>query len=157
MKIDELRELIKLMRDNQIAEIDLEEGGHRVRVVAAQGGLPVVAPQPVVVVAGGTGSGAPAEIRAEPPAPAKEPEIPPGVPIISPIVGTFYRSASPDSPPYVSPGDEIDEESVLCIVEAMKVMNEIKAEMKGKILEILAENGHPVEFGQPLFRVLPAT
>jgi acetyl-CoA carboxylase biotin carboxyl carrier protein len=74
--------------------------------------------------------------------------------INSPMVGTFYRAPSPDSPPYVEKDDEFNEETVLCIVEAMKVMNEIKAECKGKIADILVENGQPVQFGQPLFRVL---
>ncbi len=72
------------------------------------------------------------------------------------MVGTFYRSPSPDSPPYIEPGQEISEDTVVCIVEAMKVMNEIKAEVEGEILEILVQNGEPVEFGQPLFLVRPA-
>jgi acetyl-CoA carboxylase biotin carboxyl carrier protein len=71
----------------------------------------------------------------------------------SPIVGTFYRSASPESPAYVNVGDRITPESVVCIVEAMKVMNEIKADVRGEVVEVLVENGEPVEFDQPLFRV----
>jgi acetyl-CoA carboxylase biotin carboxyl carrier protein len=73
--------------------------------------------------------------------------------IVSPMVGTFYRAASPDSAPYVEVGQEINEESLVCIIEAMKVMNEIKAEIKGVVAEILVENGTPVQFGQPLIRV----
>ena len=69
------------------------------------------------------------------------------------MVGTFYRASSPDSAPYVQPGQEINEESVVCIIEAMKVMNEIKAEVEGVVAEVLVENGTPVQFGQPLFRV----
>ena len=73
--------------------------------------------------------------------------------IVSPMVGTFYRAPSPDSAPYVKEGQEVTEETVVCIIEAMKVMNEIKAEVKGVITEVLVENGAPVQFGQPLFRV----
>jgi acetyl-CoA carboxylase biotin carboxyl carrier protein len=73
--------------------------------------------------------------------------------IMSPMVGTFYRASSPDSAPYVEVGQEINEESLVCIIEAMKVMNEIKAEIKGVVVEILVENGTPVQFGQPLLRV----
>ena len=69
------------------------------------------------------------------------------------MVGTFYRAASPEAEPFVSVGDSVDEDTTICVIEAMKVMNEIKAEMNGKILAILVENGEPVEFGQPLFRV----
>jgi acetyl-CoA carboxylase biotin carboxyl carrier protein len=71
------------------------------------------------------------------------------------MVGTFYLSPSPDSPPYVTVGQEVNEDTVVCIIEAMKVMNEIKAEVKGIITQVLVENGKPVEFGQPLFRVRP--
>jgi acetyl-CoA carboxylase biotin carboxyl carrier protein len=79
-----------------------------------------------------------------------------GTQIVSPMVGTFYRSPSPDSAPYIEPGQEVNEETVVCIIEAMKVMNEIKAETKGVIVEVLAQNGKPVEFGKPLFSVRPA-
>ena len=81
-------------------------------------------------------------------------ELPPGTEVFaSPMVGTFYRSPSPDSEPFVVEGTQIDDESVVCIIEAMKVMNEIKAETRGVVTEILVENGEPVEFGQPLFLV----
>jgi acetyl-CoA carboxylase biotin carboxyl carrier protein len=76
--------------------------------------------------------------------------------IVSPMVGTFYLSPSPDSPPYISVGQEVQEDTVVCIIEAMKVMNEIKAETRGVIVEVLAPNGKPVEFGKPLFAVRPS-
>ena len=144
MKLDDIRELIELMKENEIAEIDLEEEGRKVRLVARAPAPPSViqvAPQPT----------APAELPSPPEHP--EEEI---VTIDSPIVGTFYRSPSPENPAYVEVGDSYDEETVVCIVEAMKVMNEIKPEGKGEILEVLIENGQPVEFGQPLFRIKPA-
>jgi acetyl-CoA carboxylase biotin carboxyl carrier protein len=75
--------------------------------------------------------------------------------IVSPMVGTFYRAPSPDSPPYIEVGQEVKEDTVVCIIEAMKVMNEIKAEVVGVIVEVLAQNGKPVEFGKPLFAVRP--
>jgi len=78
----------------------------------------------------------------------------PGVVVKSPMVGTFYRSPSPDASPYADVGMHVTEESVLCIVEAMKIMNEIKAETRGVVAEVLVENGHPVEYGQPLFRIV---
>lgn len=96
--------------------------------------------------------------RPTPPHPhhqAKPDEAPKGVFVTSPMVGTFYASPSPDEPPFVKVGDVIDEESVLCIVEAMKVMNEVKAGKKGKIVEILMKNGDPVEFGSHIFRIEP--
>ena len=90
---------------------------------------------------------------AEGPTPAAGPSTPLKE-ILSPMVGTFYRAPSPDSAPYAEVGQEINEESLVCIIEAMKVMNEIKAEIKGVIAEILVENGTPVQFGQPLIRVI---
>jgi acetyl-CoA carboxylase biotin carboxyl carrier protein len=88
------------------------------------------------------------------PGPAAPEGPPPGTEVFkSPIVGTFYRASSPEAEAFVSPGKEFDEGTVLCIIEAMKVMNEIRAEFRGQILEVLAENGEPVEFGQPLFLI----
>lgn len=157
MKLEELRELIRLMKDNQIAEIDLEEEGKRVRVVSQQAGpVNVTYTQPMMNPGqfAAPMAASPAGLNSAP-APATEPVKKAGVTVDSPIVGTFYAAPSPESPPFVREGDEVEEGTLLCIVEAMKVMNEIRAEITGKIIEILAENGHPVEFGQPLFRVLP--
>src|SRR6185503_12135357 len=104
--------------------------------------VPGVVPAPVAAPSAGS-------------APAAGPSgPPPGTEVFkSPIVGTFYRAASPDAEPFVSAGKEFDEGMVLCIIEAMKVMNEIRAEFRGQVLEVLAENGEPVEFGQPLFLI----
>lgn len=151
MELDEIRELIELMKENQIAEIELEREGEKVRLVAVPEPPLAVAPSSADLNASSSRASAPAELPA-PETPAEEA----GSTIDSPIVGTFYRSPSPESPPYIDVGDEFDEDTVLCIVEAMKVMNEIKAETKGAILEILVENGQPVEFGQPLFRIQPS-
>ncbi len=161
MKFEEIRELIQLMREHQIAEITMEEEGKKIRVVAAQQTapvLPAVLPAPVVyapqalLTESASASTAPSPSVSTPAVEVVEE----GMVVTSPIVGTYYASPTPDSPPFVGEGDEVEEDTVLCIVEAMKVMNEIRAEIKGRILKILADNGHPVEFGQPLFRVLPA-
>lgn len=147
MKLEEIRELIALMKENQIAEIDLEQDGERLRVVATQNPVVTRMVAETAQVVDVSPAAAAIPVAEEPPA------APDGETIDCPIVGTFYRAPSPENPAYVEEGDDFDEETVLCIVEAMKVMNEIKAEKKGKILEILIENGQPVEFGQPLFRV----
>jgi acetyl-CoA carboxylase biotin carboxyl carrier protein len=148
-KVDfaELKRLVALMEANDLVEVELEEEGKRVRVVrrgpASAYAAPLVAAQPIAATAPIVPASA---------APAKESR---GIEIPSPMVGTFYRSPSPDASPYVEVGDRIGKDTPVCIVEAMKVMNEIKAEVEGEILEILVQNGEPVEFGQPLFLVRP--
>ena len=166
MNLDELKELIAVMRKNRIHELDLEQEGTRVRIVSAEpptaappvhvpiymhapAALPAVAAAPAVLPAA---PAAPAAAQAAAPVAAAVAELK-GTEVKSPMVGTFYRSPSPDAPPYVEVGQTVGNETVLCIVEAMKLMNEIKAEMRGKILRVLAENGQPVEYGQPLFLV----
>ena len=152
----ELKRLVTLMKANDLGEVEMEEEGRRVRVV--RGGARVVEAFPMTVAQPGPVTAA-APSAAAAPAPAassaaaKESN---GVEIPSPMVGTFYRSPSPDASPYVEVGDRIGKDSPICIVEAMKVMNEIKAEIEGEILEILVQNGEPVEFGQPLFLVRPS-
>ena len=135
------------MKKNDLSVFEMEKDGFRLKLQKGAGDQTVftapapVAPAPAV---GTTAAAAPA---AEP-APASTLKD-----ILSPMVGTFYRAGSPDSLPFVDVGKEVSEETVVCIIEAMKVMNEIKAETKGVIAEIVAENGKPVQFGQVLFRV----
>lgn len=160
MKIEDIRELIQLMKENQIGEIDIQSEGERIRLKSQQhlaNLLQAHAPLPQVHVGQappermqlmGPEQPAPAE-----PAPAEETEA--GEVITSPIVGIFYASSSPEKPPFVQVGDTVDEETVVCIIEAMKVMNEIKAEMRGKVRKVYVENGQPVEYGQPLFLIDP--
>jgi acetyl-CoA carboxylase biotin carboxyl carrier protein len=153
MDIAELKKLVKLMNENELSELEIQEQGATVRLKKAPPAtllhaLPAALPTNSVPPAA---VGVPAPAPAAPAAPAGPP---PGTQEIkSPIVGTFYRSASPEAPPFVSVGDRIKPDSVVCIVEAMKVMNEIKADIAGEIVEVLLENGVPVEFDQPLFRV----
>jgi len=147
----DLRRVVTLMKQHDLAEVEWEPG-KKIRVVrgGAFAPIPVAAAQPTLVPPAPAGSTS----AAAPTAAAAKSSV--GTEIPSPMVGTFYRSPSPDASPYVEVGDRIGKDSPICIVEAMKVMNEIKAEIEGEILEILVQNGEPVEFGQPLFLVRPA-
>ncbi len=149
--IKEIKELIALMRRNELSEFELETEGFRIKLKKGSDAVITSAPShyaPQPVEAAPAAAGSPATVPAAAPG-AK----PPGREITSPMVGTFYSSASPESSPYVEEGTEVTEDTVVCIIEAMKVMNEIKAETRGVIAEILAENGKPVQYGQPLFRL----
>jgi acetyl-CoA carboxylase biotin carboxyl carrier protein len=157
----ELKKLVQLMNDNGLVELEVEEQGLRVLLRKAGAGVTAVPAVPMIgaVAAPGLGTpGAPATPGSGNGLAGAAGEAPPARPpgtkdICSPMVGTFYRRPSPDSQPYVNVGDRVKNDTVVCIVEAMKVNNEIKAEMDGELLEILVEDGHPVEFDQPLFRV----
>jgi acetyl-CoA carboxylase biotin carboxyl carrier protein len=158
MDLTEIRKLVRLMQQADLTELEIDDttNGLRVHLKRAldEGGDAVRAMTPVVQVV--PGAAAPAAVAAVAPiagAPVAE-GLPPGtIAFESPMVGTFYRSPAPDADPYVERGSKVDEDSVLCIVEAMKVMNEIKGEIRGEIVELLVENGEPVEFGQPLFLI----
>ena len=148
MKVQELQEIVKLMENSGIAELSLEEENLKLSLKRE-----CKTPE-VVTVAQPMVASLPAETRlpAAPVAPA--PKEDKNVFIIkSPMVGTFYASPSPDSAPYVTEGTQVSPDSVVCILEAMKVMNEVRADCSGKIVEILAKNGTAVEYGQPLFKV----
>jgi len=151
MNIKEIRQLIKLMVDNALTELDIESGSTKVSLRRAAGDNTVVTGSPV------------GEPRTKPTRAPSKPRKRPGdeeaedlVEIKSPMVGTFYTAASPDSEIYVSPGDAVNANTVVCIIEAMKVMNEIRADCSGTVVEICAKNAQPVEFGQVLFRVRPS-
>lgn len=163
LKMHEIRELINLIDESSIQEFELEKDGEKVVIRKAK---PEVITQQVSVPA-------PVVTHVAPPAVAPTasvvPETAPAVSapaeeaidtnlhkIVSPMVGTFYRSSSPDADPYVSEGDVVNNKSVVCIVEAMKLMNELEAEVSGTIVKVLAENGQLVEYGQPLFLVKPS-
>jgi acetyl-CoA carboxylase biotin carboxyl carrier protein len=148
--IKEIKSIIDLMKKHDLSVFEIEKEGFRLKL---QRGASV--PQATIVAPAGAAASAKAPVAgAEPPAPtAKAIESVPMKEIVSPMVGTFYRAASPDGPPFVEVGKPVTEETVVCIIEAMKVMNEIKAETSGVIAEVLAENGKPVQFGQALFKV----
>lgn len=149
LNMDELRELAELVNEHGFSDFEFENENIRVRLSKAAFVQPVVhqaqvaAPPPAAAVA---------PAKAEAPAADVDPDA--GLhKITSPIVGTFYRAPGPEKEPYVSEGDKVNEATVVCIVEAMKLMNEIQAETSGEIVRIYVENGQPVEFGQPLFGV----
>ena len=149
MDLKDIRRIIDLMTSNDLTEFELESQGERIHVKRGGPAAPAVptvsyAPPPAAAPAA--------------PAPAAEPEPDEDeglIPIKSPMVGTFYRSSSPDADPFVQPGAEVEEDSTVCIIEAMKVMNEIKAEVRGTVRKVLVENGEAVEFGQILFLADP--
>jgi acetyl-CoA carboxylase biotin carboxyl carrier protein len=141
------RKLGALLSELNLSEIDVTVGEVRVRL--QRGGVPVSAPSAL----------APAPVGSvERPAAAPAAEVDPGsgVTIEAPMVGTFYRASSPTADPYVSEGDLVKEGQILCIIEAMKLMNEIESKVAGRVVKIFVENAHPVEFGQPLFLIDPA-
>ena len=150
MDFKDIKSIVDLMKKNALSEFEMEKEGFRIKLrrasregksdeVQVQHYLPPVVPAPAEVPA-----------AASVPEPSTDPEIK------SPMIGTFYRKPSPESESYVEVGDTVTADTVVCIVEAMKVMNEIKAEISGVVTEILVEDSRPVEFGQPLFRVRPA-
>ena len=154
MNVKEIKELIELLKGNEITELEIEREGVKIKLKKGTGNLVttqvMAAPQQVVH-----------QVQAAPAPAAKKEEKPAekkidGVTINSPMVGTFYKSPAPDAAAFVKEGDVVSEGKTVCIIEAMKLMNEIKSEVKGKIIKILVENGQPVEFGQPLFLVEPA-
>jgi acetyl-CoA carboxylase biotin carboxyl carrier protein len=151
-----LNEILDIIDRRGIAEIELEEGGTRVRVRRAEPGAPPATTThvaPSVVQVPQTAPIAQAGVAAPGPAEASEEA---GLHVLnSPIVGTFYRAPDPNSPPYVSVGDRVRVGQVLCIIEAMKLMNEIEAEVAGVVVKIQQENGQPVQYGAPLFAIRP--
>ena len=149
-ELDELRRLIRLVQRTGIGELELCSNGRSVRISATPAGGATWA----------AGAAAPPAARSAAPAPAPPQEAPPEPAsrlkeVVSPMVGTFYRSPAPDADPFVEVGDVVEVGQTVCIIEAMKLMNEIEAETKGRIVQVLVENAQPVEFGQKLFLVEP--
>ncbi len=151
INLKELKDLIALMNENQLNELEIEKEGTKVRLKKAAGPEEGVIIQQVPMSASRASGMVPA-------GPVPVPDAPPkynGTEIKSPMVGTFYRAPAPEAPPFVDIGQQIQVGQVLCILEAMKLMNEIKSEVKGKLVHILVDNGQPVEFGQVMFIVEP--
>ncbi|HEX4629812.1 MAG TPA: acetyl-CoA carboxylase biotin carboxyl carrier protein [Chthoniobacterales bacterium] len=150
MDLKDIKAVIDLMKKNDLSVFEMEKDGFRLKLQKGAGDQTVFsqpAPAPSAPAAA-----APTAVAAS--APTAESEKASALKdILSPMVGTFYRAGAPEAPAFVDVGKEVSEETVVCIIEAMKVMNEIKAETKGVIAEIVAENGKPVQFGQVLFRV----
>lgn len=157
MNLKEIRELIRFLKEEEITEFELERADVKVRI---KRGAPEAANPPaerIIAVHPAPVTGVPIAI------PGSQPE-PPAAParseealhkVHSPMVGTYYESPSPGSPPFVKPGDVVEEGQVLCIVEAMKIMNEIEADVAGEVVACLVKNGQPIEYGQELFTIRP--
>ncbi len=143
-----IEEMLQLMESRGLVELEMEHQGLRIRLKKATSGP---SPQVVEYVAGVPHVAVPSS-GGSPPVAAEEGRR---VIIKSPMVGTFYRAPAPDAPPFVEVGQELEMGQVVCIIEAMKLMNEIKSEVEGRIIDVLIESGAPVEFGQPLFAVEP--
>ena len=146
--IKEIKTIIDLMKKNDLSVFEIEKEGFRLKLQRGSSGQAAATPLSTAVPP--KGALAPTEAASGVP---KAIESVPLREIVSPMVGTFYRAGSPDASPFVDVGKTITEETVVCIIEAMKVMNEIKAETSGVIAEVMAENGKPVQFGQVLFKV----
>jgi acetyl-CoA carboxylase biotin carboxyl carrier protein len=158
LDLKQIKQIIDIMKRSELTEFAVEEEGFKLKIRRGTNGLPIVSTR-----ASETSFAQSTESSAQPvaaaPMQAVSPALAPagdeaGITYVkSPMVGTFYRSASPESKPYAENGTKIVENSVVCIIEAMKIMNEIQAEVKGTVVEILVENGQPVEYGQKLFKV----
>ncbi len=169
MNFKEIQELLRLISRLELTEFKLKEGEFELSVrtkyySGAKGGIPVAAP---IIPASAYSSMAPAPVEAASASFQVSPEVPAAMPaapvqeggnlvaIKSPIVGTFYRSSSPDKPPYAKIGDKVESGAVVCIIEAMKLFNEIESDVSGRIVKVLVEDAQPVEYDQPLFLVDP--
>ena len=155
MDLKDIKAIIDLMRKNSVTEFELEKQDFKIRLKRGANGGAVTASYD-------DASGITYAPTPTAPAPVPAPALPPQVPasneleIKSPMIGTFYRAPSPESAAYVEVGVEVNPDTVVCIIEAMKVMNEIKAEAKGVITQVMVENAKPVEFGQPLYKIRPS-
>ena len=146
MDLKELKALLRLMEGNEVEELEIEEGGRRIRIRrrSVLGAVPpTVAASLAPILPQGTQAATPAA------------DTTGLIPVEAPMVGTFYRAPAPGADPYVKEGDIVQKGTVVCIIEAMKLMNEIEAEVKGRVARILVENAQPVEFGQTLFLLEP--
>jgi acetyl-CoA carboxylase biotin carboxyl carrier protein len=151
----DLQELIEFLKKHQVAEFDFDRGDTKIRLKFAQAAAPVTGIADLARLAAAPAAAAPAALPVAAPTPAASPADPDaGLHIVkSPIVGTYYGSPSPGAAPFVSPGERVEKGQVICIVEAMKLMNEIESDASGEIVKCFISNGQPIEFGQPLFSI----
>jgi acetyl-CoA carboxylase biotin carboxyl carrier protein len=154
--LKDIKAIIDLMKKNSVSEFELEKQEFKIRLKRGTNGGPVTIYEDTPGVAYAPQPALAAPAAAPAPATTSAPSASLDIEIKSPMIGTFYRAPSPESGAYVEIGAEVNPETVVCIIEAMKVMNEIKAEVKGVVTQVLVENAKPVEFGQPLFKVRPA-
>jgi acetyl-CoA carboxylase biotin carboxyl carrier protein len=163
MDFKQIQELIKMINKSNIGEVSIEEKGFKLTIKQKEEPVQqlIAAPiqtQPIATMSATPQAASHQAAAATAEKPSKAAEAPAGntVTIKSPMIGTFYRSASPDKPSFVSVGDEVETGKVVCIIEAMKLFNEIESEVKGRIIKVLVEDASPVEYDQPLFLVEPA-
>ena len=147
MDLKKVKELIDIMKENDLVELEVVDGDSKVHLKGPQAAVPVMTPMPMPAVPTAPVAAASAEA-----AEAVDDGL---IEIKSPIVGTFYPAPTPESDPYVKVGDQVNADTIVCIIEAMKVMNEIKAEAGGVIAEVCCKDGEAIEFGQVLFKVRP--
>lgn len=148
MDIRKIKKLIEMLEESDLVEIEVKEGEESVRISRASQSSSVMVPSPAMAAAPAPVASAPAVSDSDQ---AEDSGVPEGHTVRSPMVGTFYRSSSPESPPFVEVGQTVSVGDTLCLIEAMKMFNQIEADKAGKVLAILVENGQPVEFDQPLF------
>jgi acetyl-CoA carboxylase biotin carboxyl carrier protein len=158
--IDDLKQLVEFLKENQVAEFALDRGDVKIQLKFIQPVAPsvthVLAAAPGMMPAAAPMAMAPAAMPAAPAAATPAPENDPALHMIkSPIVGTYYGSPSPGASPFVGPGDHVEKGQVVCIIEAMKLMNEIESDIDGEVVKVLVTNGQAIEFGQPLLAVRP--
>ena len=154
MELKDIKAIIDLMRKNDLSVFEMEKDGFRLKLQKGVGDQPTITTPIVVSSAGAMAAPGVVTTAAETAAAERAADAAALKDIVAPMVGTFYRAASPDAPPFIDVGKTVSEDSVVCIIEAMKVMNEGKAGMSGTIAEILIDNANPVEFGTKLFRVV---
>jgi acetyl-CoA carboxylase biotin carboxyl carrier protein len=161
LSFKEIKELIDLVAEKKLSGVEVERAGFRLRIEGTRadsnGSGPVYytpMPEPIRVAGAGPAAlpASPADAAASA-TPAEDESL---HYIVSPIVGTFYRSASPEAAPFVSPGDRVEESKILCIIEAMKLMNEIESDVAGEVVKVFPQNGQPVEYGEKLFAIKTA-
>ncbi len=160
MNTKEIKEIIDLLKGSDVSEIEIEHDGVKIHIKKGSSGAiitPVMVPQAVAPAAMAQPGHSPiiTQAPAGVPAPAAEAAKPAGNTINSPMVGTFYKAPAPDAAPFVKEGDIVKEGQTVCVIEAMKLMNEIKSEIKGKVTKVMVENGQAVDFGQALFVIEP--
>jgi len=157
MNLKEIKELIEVLKDTDVTELELEKSGTRVKIKKGAENRPPVLVEHVTPAMPHEPAPLPAPVpRLQSAADAAVEDVKKNyVVVTSPIVGTFYRSPSPETAVYVEVGDVVKKGQILCIIEAMKLMNEIEAEVSGKVVEIVVENAQPVEYGEPLFHIEP--
>ena len=155
MDLNKIKQVVDLMKKSDLSEFEIQDQDFKLRIKRdLPGRAPVAAPAAPVAAAPAPVAAAPAPVASAAPVPTTPAASDPSIKLVtSPMVGTFYATPSPENPPFVTVGSPIKADSVVCIIEAMKVMNEIQSEISGTVVECLVANGTSVEFGQPLFRV----